>query len=195
MVIFWGIVFDAQDVAHVYAIVPLSARPETVFAVLTDYARWPSLFGRSCVEYATALHELGEPYSKAIAILRLSTLYGLGDPRFVATLGGMCFMSNNFTEAQSVFSEAIKRQFPAIEAQRIQFRPRDPQNLTQRLRVPGRVVTVKPGYVLIEHPGYPRFLCPGSRYSGLPMRHGLELTFEPAFSARGALADRPAVAQ
>lgn len=39
------IVFDAQDVAHVHAILVLSARPEIVFAVLTDYARWPSLFG------------------------------------------------------------------------------------------------------------------------------------------------------
>jgi len=43
------IVFDAQDVAHVHAIVALSARPETVFAVLTDYARWPSLFGNGLI--------------------------------------------------------------------------------------------------------------------------------------------------
>lgn len=43
------IVFDAQDVAHVHAILALSARPETVFAVLTDYARWPSLFGNGLV--------------------------------------------------------------------------------------------------------------------------------------------------
>jgi hypothetical protein len=41
--------FDAQDVAPVHAIVALSARPDTVFAVLTDYARWPSLFGNGLI--------------------------------------------------------------------------------------------------------------------------------------------------
>lgn len=52
------IVFDAQDVAHVHAIVALSARPETVFAVLTDYARWPSLFGNGMI--MAAIHEESE---------------------------------------------------------------------------------------------------------------------------------------
>jgi len=32
-------------------------------------------------------------------LLRLSTLYGFSDPRFIGTLGGMLFLDGNFTEA------------------------------------------------------------------------------------------------
>ena len=46
------------------------------------------------------MEELGEPYSKPIALLKLSTLYGLSDPRFIATLGGMLFLDGEFTEAE-----------------------------------------------------------------------------------------------
>lgn len=35
---------DRQGLAQVHAVVECPARPDTVFAVLTDYARWPSLF-------------------------------------------------------------------------------------------------------------------------------------------------------
>ena len=35
---------DDQGLAQVHAVVELPARSDTVFAVLTDYARWPSLF-------------------------------------------------------------------------------------------------------------------------------------------------------
>jgi len=38
------VVVDAQHVAHVHAILELPAKPEIVFAVLTDYAQWPTLF-------------------------------------------------------------------------------------------------------------------------------------------------------
>jgi ribosome-associated toxin RatA of RatAB toxin-antitoxin module len=38
------IIFDHEAVAHVHALLELSAAPDTVFGVLTDYAHWPMLF-------------------------------------------------------------------------------------------------------------------------------------------------------
>lgn len=148
---------------------------------------------RACVEYARAILRLGEPYSKAIAVLRLSTTYGLTDPRFVATLGGLLFMNGEFTEAKKTFDESIRQEFPADEAGRIQFRPRDPANVNASLRLKGKVVAVKSGYAFVQPPDFPVFLCPGSRYGGVFMKEGMDVSFEPAFSARGALADKPQV--
>jgi len=41
---------------------------------------------RACVELAWAMEEVGESYASCIAVLRLSSLYGVSDPRYVATL-------------------------------------------------------------------------------------------------------------
>ncbi len=78
---------------------------------------------RAFVEYAIALVNLKKPYKEAIAVLRLSTLYGLSDPRFIATLGGMLFMGEQFSEANEVFAQSSKRDFTATELNTIQFRP------------------------------------------------------------------------
>lgn len=144
---------------------------------------------RPTVEYALSLVENGEPYSKAIAVLNLSTLYGLSDPRFVATLGGMLFMNGEFTAADKIFAECIKQEFPATESQRIQFRPNSPNDRTKPLRLSGKVISVKAGYAFIQSSAYPNFFCPASKFSGLILRHGMEITFEPTFCARGSVAD------
>ena len=145
---------------------------------------------RPCVEYAQALVESGEPYSKGIAVLRLGTLYGLSDSRFVATLGGMLFMNGAYTEASEIFSESRKHEIPAIEAQAIQYRPRNPNNLSEPVILTGNVLSLKPGFAFIHVPGYPNFFCPGSKYAGLILRPGLKVSFEPAFNARGAIAEK-----
>jgi hypothetical protein len=136
------------------------------------------------------MKELGEPYAKCIAVLKLSTLYGFGDPRFVATLAGMLFMNGDFSESKTIFAESYKREFPGPEAMRIQFRPRDPGTPNEPLRLIGEVVAVKTGYAFIDVLGYPSFFCPGSKFGRLVMRPHLKVQFEPAFTARGALADK-----
>lgn len=151
-------------------------------------SRDPNEF-RPIVEYALALVEDGEVYSKAIAVLNLSTLYGLSDPRFVATLGGMLFMNNDFTAASKIFTDSIRQEFPATESQRIQFRPCISGDRTKPLRLPGKVTAVKAGFAFIRASGYPDFFCPASKFSGLVLKSGLQITFEPAFSARGQVAD------
>jgi len=145
---------------------------------------------RVCVEYARAMEALGESYAKCIAVLRLSTLYGLSDPLFIATLGGMMFLNGEFSPARELFAKSYKREFPAQELLRIHYRPRDPTALTKPLRLEGRVTSVKAGHAILDATGFPAFICPGSKFGTVVMRTGLRVQFEPAFNAKGPLADR-----
>lgn len=167
-----------------------AGQPEKAVAILEKVIRdHPNEF-RPCVDYARALLDSGKAYPEAIAVLRLSTLYGLSDPRFVATLGGLLFMNGEFSAADKIFSESIKREFPATELIKIQFRPTNYKDGTKvKHQLKGTVTAVKAGYAFIEVPGYPRFFCPGSKFGSIIMRRGMEVTFEPGFSARGAIAD------
>jgi hypothetical protein len=51
-------------------------------------------------------------------------------------------------------------------------------------------VAVKTGYAFIDVPGYASFFCPGSKFGRLVIRPHLKVQFEPAFTARGAIADK-----
>lgn len=149
---------------------------------------------RSFVEYALSIYRLGKPLKECIAVLQQSTLYGYNDPRFITTLGGMLFLDGSFSESEKVFQESSNRNFTASEVNSIQFRPCDPLNLSDPLRLKGYVVIVKSGYALIESEGYPKpFLCPGSKFKGTLMEKGLNLTFQIVFNAKGPLADNPKV--
>ncbi len=148
---------------------------------------------RSFVEYALCLLYKGETYANAIAILKLSTLYGLSDPRFIATLGGMCFMNGNFTEAEEVFKRSAERGFTAVELNKIQFRPPNPNSLDIPLYLNGKIVVRKAGYAFIEVAGYPTFFCPGSKFGRLIMETGLEVSFTPAFTPKGPVAHYPRI--
>jgi tetratricopeptide (TPR) repeat protein len=163
-----------------------SGQPQKALLILKPIIESNTDEFRSFVEYANAMHEIGDPYSKAIAVLRLSTLYGFGDPRFVATLSGMLFMNEEFSAAKQVTAESLKREFPAEEAQRIQFRPRDPADRTRYLELSGKVAALKVGYAFIDAPGYDSFFCHASKFGGLLMRPGMNVRFGPAFTARSA---------
>ena len=134
---------------------------------------------------------LGRPYSEAISVLKISDTYGLSDPRYIATLGGMLFIDKRFTDSKDVFSESSKRNFSANELYQIQFRPPDPTNIKVALRVSGKVVDVRPGYSFIECGDYPRIICRSSKYKGVLMSRGLSISFELAFTANGPVADNP----
>ncbi len=146
---------------------------------------------RACIEYALALLDTGALYSKAIAVVQIGSLYGMSDPRYIATLGGMLFMDRKFSQAEEIFSVVRKRTFLSSEITAVHFRPRDPADPLQSIRLEGKVTAVKAGYAFIQHPDYPRFLCPGSKYGGLSIKSGMRVSFEPAFCAKGALADKP----
>ena len=44
-------------------------------------------------------------------------------------------------------------------------------------------------YTLDALAGYPDFFCPGSKFGEVVMREGLRVSFTPAFTGRGPIAD------
>lgn len=166
-------------------------RPEDALRVLEPVIKYYFDEFRSFVEYALALIACGRQYREAIAVLNQSTLYGYGDPRFIATLGGMLFMNSEFSEAERVFAESNRRNFTYAELRKVQFQPLDPANLNTVLRLNGNVIQVKTGHSEIENTVFGRFICNASKYGGIIMERGLKISFEPAFTAQGPIAVRP----
>jgi tetratricopeptide (TPR) repeat protein len=138
---------------------------------------------RAAVAYALALERLGEPYPKPVAVLRLSTLYGLRDARFVATLGGMLTMAGEYTEAERVFQGAREAGFGRDEVGSIEYVPRHGGGSAPRLE--GRIISVRPGYAFIQVPGYLDFFLPGRRIGARQLARGMRISFTPGFSVRG----------
>jgi hypothetical protein len=134
------------------------------------------------------MEALGESYASCIAVLKLSISYGLSDPKFVATLGGMMFLNGDFSDAREMFSNSQKREFPAGEATRIHYQPTSPADRTRPLEFTGKVSAVKAGFAFVNVPGYPSFFCPGSKFGDLVMRQGLAIKFEVGFNAKGGIA-------
>jgi predicted Zn-dependent protease len=183
-----GSIYARYILARIYR---KSARFEDAVSILEPVIRgYPEEF-RVYVEYALALAHLQKSYREAISLLRLSTLYGYSDQRFIATLAGMEFMSKNFKEAQKVFEEAVKHRLSYNDITRVEFKPINFENVSEPLRFVGKVVLVKAQYALIESAGFPTFLCPGSKFGGLLLEHHLNVSFEPAFCAKGPIADKP----
>jgi hypothetical protein len=89
----------------------------------------------------------------------------MGDPRFIAQLGGLLFLNDEFSEAQSVFAESRRRELPFFEVNRIEFTPVDAGG--GPLMLEGEVTAVRPGFAFVRTPGYPDFFCPGSKYGDI----------------------------
>jgi SIR2-like domain len=160
-----------------------SDRPADAVSVLKPLIEQHPEEFRAAVIYAKALECLGEPYSRAIAILKLSTTDGLKDSRFIATLGGMLTMDGEFTQAESIFSQARRTGFGSKELARIEYVPNHDGNSAPRLE--GRIISVRPAYAFIQVPGYLDFFLPGSRMGRRRLEVGMKLSFTPSFSARG----------
>lgn len=157
---------------------------EVLKPIIIDY---PDEF-RSYVEYALSLHYSGSSYAECIATLRLSKLYGYSDPRYIAVLGGLYYLNNEFSNSENVFEEAIKRDFTVTEINRVQFEPFD-STLKHHYTVNGKIATVKAGYSLIESNIFPApVICPGSKYKGILMTKGINVKYQLAFTAKGPIA-------
>jgi hypothetical protein len=127
-----------------------SGQPQKALDVLRPVIKDHSEEFRSSIEFALASLDLGETYEKCIAILNLGTLYGLSDARFIATLAGMYFMNQQFTEAEKTFFESIRQEFSRSESYVVHFRPRDPKGKAHALRLQGRVGEVRAGYPAVD---------------------------------------------
>lgn len=144
---------------------------------------------RSYVEYALSMHLDGSSYKECIAVLRLSTLYGYRDPRYISILGGLYFLNGDFTGAETVFKESTKRNFTVMELNRVQFRPLNLRG-TSPFTVEGEVIKVRAGYALIDSAMMPKpIVCPGSKYRGIVMKKNLRVSFRLSFSAKGPVAE------
>lgn len=165
-------------------------RPDLAVEILkpvleTDVNEW-----RACVLYVHATLRMGADRRSAIATLQLSELYGMRDPRYIATLGGLLFLDGQLTEAKNVFAQSERKGFPIEELQRIQFWPTDSAT-GNREAMEGTVVSVRAGFAFVSVPGFGELFCPGSKYDGILMVKGLKIRFEPAFTARGPLVTKP----
>jgi tetratricopeptide (TPR) repeat protein len=149
---------------------------------------------RLFIEYANAMLEDGETFGRAAAVLQLASLTGMRDARYVANLGGMLFMSGDYTESERIFAATADRSFSFAEATRSHFVPSDPENRKRPMRLVGKVAAVKPGYTFIDSGSMPSFFHYGTKAGGVVLREGLDVSFEPAFSARGRMAQGVIVA-
>jgi hypothetical protein len=165
-------------------------QPEKTIQVLEPVIRTSFDEFRSYVEYVRAMLLLGEPYSKCIAVLSQGQLEGVTDPAYVGLLGGLLFMDGKTTEAAKVFDESLKHGFTYEERIRVQFKPRDPANPKDPLRLSGRVKTVKPTFIFIQTDRYPDFISRTTRADGAILQRGVAVTFEPVFNAKGSYADQ-----
>ena len=168
-----------------------SQKPEKALAILEPIIKLQHDEFRAFIEYGLSMLDMGRGLREAIAVLRLSSLYGLGNARYIATLGGMLFLDQQFTESQKIFSESHKHNFSASEMSTVQFCPTDPVDHSKPLILTGKVAVVKAGFSLLDVPEYPRLLCPGSKYRGLIMSEGLKVAVELGFSAKSPIAQFP----
>jgi len=96
------------------------------------------------------------------------------------------------SHSDEVFNESSRHNFTAKEINTIQFcPPPNPNNLNECIRIKGNVAIVGPSYALIDSVKYPRIIGPCSKFRGVIMSKGFDLTFELAFSAKGPVADKP----
>jgi tetratricopeptide (TPR) repeat protein len=165
-----------------------SGQPEKAILVLEPIVKSHPDEYRAFIEYGLSLVDLGKPYESAIAILNISTTYGLGDARFVATFGGLLFLSGDHAGAEKVFRESVRREFPYSEATTIHFRPKRNGAAIQLL---GKIVVIKPSFALIETEGYPMFICPRAKQGSAKLAVGGKVKFSVEFSAKGPVAVWP----
>ena len=145
---------------------------------------------RSFVEYALCKHYLGSTYKECISILNQSTLYGLKDPRFISTLGGLYFLDNQISKSDEIFNIYKSKNFDIEELYSIQFRPCHPSNPNKVYQLTGRINELKSGYCWIEtEQFYHHIFCPGTKLHGLHMQRGLHVSFHLCFTVKGTIAD------
>ncbi|MDT3429204.1 tetratricopeptide (TPR) repeat protein [Paenibacillus forsythiae] len=135
---------------------------------------------RPSIEYAFTIIKAGGSLESAIAVLNQSTLYGYSDPLFVATLGGMLFLNKEFTKAEKVFDEAVKREFS--NARVILFDPEKRLGHTNEYDAVIKYVGDRHSYVLIK--GFTEIYCPSSKYHGLILQRDMNVRVTIAFTPK-----------
>lgn len=133
---------------------------------------------RPSIEYALTIIKSGGSLESAIAVLSQSTLYGYSDPIFVATYGGLLFLNREFTKAEGVFYETVKREFST--ARKILFDPES--RLGSRFEYNALIRYVGDRHSYISIAGFPDIYCPSSKYHGLILKRDMPVRVTISFT-------------
>lgn len=141
---------------------------------------------RAHVLFAWAQHRLGMPSKTIVKQLRSAEMYGLNDPRYVATLLGLYFIDGEFSK----YKELLKTpnygfRFTAEEMRKIEFVPHKDNS---EVNLIGNIIAEKPGFFFIQVEGYPDIYASRNATVIQPIKVGLKVRFSLAFTPRGACA-------
>jgi tetratricopeptide (TPR) repeat protein/cold shock CspA family protein len=164
-------------------------QPRKTLEVLDPIIRTDFKQVRAYIEYTRAMLETGEPVKKCAATLGQCRLDGESDAAFVGLYAGLLFMDGKYGDAKKLWDGAKEHNFSYEERIKRQYAPRDPADVTKRLRLSGVVQHVKPGYVLIQPEDGPVVISKTTAVGGAALIAGQRITFEPTFSAKGILAE------
>lgn len=145
---------------------------------------------RAAILYARSLVSTGESYGRGVAALRLSELYGMRDPQYVATLGGMLFLDKKFDESAKVFEHRHGAVIPEEERRAARYCPHASLDSTKPLRLNGQVVSLKGGYGWLSVSGMPNIFTLARKVVGSPLRKGDQVSFQLCFNGRGPIAEK-----
>lgn len=145
---------------------------------------------RAFLEYAHCHLDAGESIKTAAGILGLSTVYGYGDMRYLATHAGLLFLDERFTDADNVFRAGSKRDFSTSDLHKTWLYP-DHQG--KPLRMSGKVVAIRRNHFLIESGTFPQFMCRQMYVKDKTLEVGAHVTFQVAFTGMSSIALDPAV--
>jgi tetratricopeptide (TPR) repeat protein len=142
---------------------------------------------RSSIEYAKAkvLKEKGSSDSikEAISILQQSTLSGFADAYFIATLGGLLYLDEQFSESEVVFGEARKREIQYVFSSLF-----IPQNWNIKSVYSAKVKYVTGGHSTVIIDRYGEVHCPYSKVDGLILTRDMRVNICLQFNIRGPIA-------
>lgn len=157
---------------------------EKSLPILADLVKeYPDEY-RPSIEYCKTILKTGGTLNEAIAVLQQSTLFGYSDAVYVATLGGLLFLNKDFTKAEKVFDESIRREFP--NARNILFNPEDISNITSQFVSIVKYVGERHSYLFI--PGFTDIICLSSKYNGISLQKGMKLLVSLVFTPMRAIA-------
>lgn len=171
----------------------LSGMPEKARDTLYPVIAENSDEYRVLLEYALSLLDINNDIKECIAVLSLGTTYGLNDPRYIATYGGVLWLAKKFEESARIFEESVKRDFIGPDIQKIFFRPLDAETKAI-LRVVGKVVEINFRTIVIQIDGYPLINCTSLRAAGgVVIRRDMKISIELVFTSQGAMGIAPQV--
>jgi cold shock CspA family protein len=98
-------------------------------------------------------------------------------------------MDGKYGDAKKLWDTAKEHNFSYDERIKRQYIPRDPADPTQRMRFPGVIQYVKPGYVLIQPDDGPVVISTMTVVAATILKRGQKVAFDLTFSAKGAFAE------